>query len=50
MSSKSTFFIANWKMNGVPSDFKEINKVAVFLKKQLRQFKKKWSTAHQSHC
>ena len=41
MSSKSTFFIANWKMNGVPSDFKEINKVAVFLKKQLRQFKKK---------
>ncbi len=32
MSSKSTLFVANWKMNGAPSDLKEINKVADFLK------------------
>ena len=40
MSSKSTLFVANWKMNGTPSDLKEINKVAVFLKKKFRKFPK----------
>lgn len=40
MSSKSILFVANWKMNGAPSDLKEINKVAVFLKKKFHKFLK----------
>lgn len=40
MSSKSTLFVANWKMNGTPSDLKEINKVADFLKKKFNKFLK----------
>jgi hypothetical protein len=31
MSLKSTMFVANWKMNGASFNFKEVNKVGVFL-------------------
>ena len=40
MSSKTTFFIANWKMNGLPKNYKEINKVGAFLSDNYKQFKK----------
>ena len=40
MSLKRTIFIANWKMNGIPDDIKEINKVAVFLQKKLKNYNK----------
>ena len=40
MSSKSIMFVANWKMNGVPSNFKEVSKVGDFLKKGLKKYKK----------
>jgi len=40
MSLKSTMFIANWKMNGAPSNFQEVSKVADFLKKSLKKYKK----------
>lgn len=40
MSFKTTLFIANWKMNGSPSSFSEVAKVADFLDKKLKKYKK----------
>jgi triosephosphate isomerase len=40
MSSKTILFIANWKMNGSPSNFVEVTKVADFLDKKLKKYKK----------
>jgi len=40
MSLKTTLFIANWKMNGSPSNFSEVAKVADFLDKKLKKYKK----------
>ena len=40
MSPKTIYFVANWKMNGVPSDYKEINKVSLFFSKTHKKFKK----------
>ena len=40
MSLKSTMFIANWKMNGTPFNFKEISKVSGFLNKKFKKYKK----------
>ena len=40
MSFKTTLFVANWKMNGKPSDFKELSRVGAFLNKNLKKYKK----------
>ena len=40
MSLKTTLFIANWKMNGSPSNFSEVAKVTDFLDKKLKKYKK----------
>lgn len=40
MSSKRTFFIANWKMNGNPDSLKEVVKVHSFFKNKLKKTNK----------